>query len=94
MSLPNKFFEYMAYGLPILSSCSGESEALIREERLGMQYDARDLGSFQRALAAIIDDPSERNAMSERSRALFETRFEHARLFAELEQRIGRWERR
>src|SRR5690606_5365092 len=38
MSLPNKFFEYMAYGLPVLSSCSGESADLIRDQKFGIQY--------------------------------------------------------
>jgi len=42
ISLPNKPFEYMAAGLPLLSSLRGELETLIRDELIGLQYRAGD----------------------------------------------------
>jgi hypothetical protein len=38
MSLPNKFFEYIAHGLPILNSLSGEMNILIKKKCLGFNY--------------------------------------------------------
>jgi hypothetical protein len=39
-SLPTKIFDYMAAGRPLLSSCPGEAEELIRRERIGIQIRA------------------------------------------------------
>ncbi len=38
MSLPNKFFEYLAYGLPIISSLKSEMDILINKKKLGCSY--------------------------------------------------------
>lgn len=37
--LPNKIFEYMAFGLPILSSLQNETKELLEKENVGMSYD-------------------------------------------------------
>jgi len=89
MSLPNKFFEYMAYGLPVLSSCSGESEALVRGHELGIQYDPEDDMGFATALSRVIDDSAARAKMSKNARALFEGRFRDERLYEEMEKMIA-----
>ncbi|HEY8963993.1 MAG TPA: glycosyltransferase family 4 protein [Alphaproteobacteria bacterium] len=85
MSLPNKFFEYMAYGLPVLSSCTGESEELIQAHRIGVQYDAGQMESFMNALLQITDAPDAAKAMGDAALHLFDTRFEQNRLFTNME---------
>jgi glycosyltransferase involved in cell wall biosynthesis len=86
MSLPNKFFEYMAYGLPVLSSCSGESEAIIATHCTGLQYDPKDHAGFLSALLQLTDNADEARKMGEYALELFEKRFEQNRLFADMEQ--------
>lgn len=38
MSIPNKPIEYMAHGVPLLSSLKGELESLIEKEKIGFHY--------------------------------------------------------
>lgn len=49
--LPNKLFEYMAFGLPVLCSLSGEARSFLHEHRCGMDYDA---GSAESLAASIL----------------------------------------
>jgi glycosyltransferase involved in cell wall biosynthesis len=44
---PNKLFEYMAYGLPILNTLKGESETLIQENQLGLNFNKYDLQKIE-----------------------------------------------
>src|SRR5438309_1651100 len=44
--LPNKLYEYLSAGVPILSSLRGEAEALLAGAGCGVTYSARDPGSF------------------------------------------------
>jgi glycosyltransferase involved in cell wall biosynthesis len=74
-SLPTKIFDYMAAGRPLLSSCPGEAEDLIRRERIGMQIRAEDAAAIEEALQALHADPETRRAMGRRARALFERDF-------------------
>lgn len=85
MSLPNKFFEYMAYGLPVLSSCTGESEELIAAHGIGMQYSGGQMQSFLQALLKITDELQAAKTMGDAAMTLFENRFEQNRLFALME---------
>lgn len=75
MSLPNKPFEYMAAGLPLLSSLRGELETLIRDERIGLQYKADDANALAERILRLKADPGERLAMGRRARQVFEARF-------------------
>jgi len=74
-SLPNKPFEYMAAGLPILSSLRGELETLIREEQIGLQYQAGDVVSLLEKLRWLAANPDARWEMGKRARRLFEESF-------------------
>jgi glycosyltransferase involved in cell wall biosynthesis len=38
--LPNKIYEYMSYGLPIVSSLKGETEAFLKQHNIGLSYEA------------------------------------------------------
>ena len=90
MSLPNKPFEYMAAGLPLLSSLPGELETLIQDEQIGLQYQAGDVQSLVEKIVWLSEHPSERVAMGQRASKLFEERFRadiiYPRLVAHLEQ--------
>jgi glycosyltransferase involved in cell wall biosynthesis len=74
-SLPTKIFDYMAAGRPLLSSCPGEAEELIRRERIGLQIRAEDAAGIGEALQALHADPDTRRAMGRRARELFERDF-------------------
>ena len=94
-SLPNKPFEFMSAGLPILSSLRGELENLIRDERIGLQYKPCDRNSLVKAIRWLANHPDARRDMALRSRNLFDQQFsskivyprfaEHLERIAELE---------
>jgi glycosyltransferase involved in cell wall biosynthesis len=74
-SLPNKIFEYMSGGLPILSSLRGEAEELLERHGLGVTYRAGDAGSLAAALCALRDNPARHRAMRAASRQTYEQHF-------------------
>ena len=54
---PNKFFDYLACGLPVVNNYPGWLAELIREHKLGIPVPPRDPGAFADALLALADDP-------------------------------------
>ena len=74
-SLPYKPFEYMAAGLPIVSSLKGEFAALLKEEAIGAQYRAGDPVSLADCLRRFSEQPVLRKEMGQRALELFERRF-------------------
>ncbi|MGC8834262.1 MAG: glycosyltransferase family 4 protein [Armatimonadota bacterium] len=74
-TLPNKIFEYMAAGLPILSSLKGECEQMLRDEGIGLSYQAGDAESLADAIQRLLKDPAVVAGMAERARKLFQSRF-------------------
>lgn len=75
ISLPNKPFEYMAAGLPLLSSLPGELERLIGQYQIGLHYRAGDVQSLVEKIVWLAEHPEERIAMGQRARKLFEEQF-------------------
>jgi len=87
-SLPNKPFEYMAAGLPILSSLQGELEMLIRSEKLGIQYQAGDVSSLVENVLWFLENIEERKAMGVRARKLLEERFSVEKVYGSLAKHL------
>lgn len=92
-SLPNKPFEYMAAGLPLLSSLSGELEQLIADNKIGLQYKAGNVQSLTEKIVWLTENPEERTVMGKRARKLFEERFRadiiYPRLVTHLERVVS-----
>ena len=74
-TLPYKPFEYMAAGLPLLSSLPGELKELISNEKIGTSYKACEVRSLVEAISALLSDRQELAEMRKRSMALFHSRF-------------------
>jgi glycosyltransferase involved in cell wall biosynthesis len=75
-AFPNKVFDYLAAGLPIINSATGELATLVLEEDIGRPYQA---GQQQSLLAAVLElrrHPDLRRQMGRRSRQLAEERFD------------------
>ncbi len=80
---PNKFFDYLASGLPVLNNYPGWLAGLIREHRCGVAVAPRDPKAFADAMEFLADHPEERKARSRRARQLGETEFAREKLAAE-----------
>jgi glycosyltransferase involved in cell wall biosynthesis len=74
-SLGYKPFEYLAGGLPILSSLPGELELLLATERVGYTYEPRDGAELARMILRLADEPENTAAMGRRAAELAKSRF-------------------
>lgn len=72
--LPNKIFEYMSHGLPILSSLEGETRDLIEQEGIGLTYDSENPADIFEKVERILE-PNFTKASGSRSLLLFESQF-------------------
>lgn len=74
-SVQNKPGEYMAFGLPLISSLEGEFAQLVDQEPLGVSYRAEDVDSLTGAIRRLLDAPTFAEACRQRVRQLFAERF-------------------
>lgn len=79
-SIPNKIIEYLAAGLPIVSSLSGECAALLSEHRCGMTYEAGNRESLMDALLSLHDSAT-RAHLASNARVVFSERFRAEKVY-------------
>jgi len=72
---PNKFFDYLACGLPVVNNYPGWLAELISEHQLGIPVSPRDPAAFAAALIRLADQPALASTMGTNARALAESRF-------------------
>ena len=72
---PNKFFDYLACGLPVVNNYPGWLAELIREHQLGIPIPPRDPEAFAEALIRLADQPVLATTMGSNARTLAESRF-------------------
>ena len=80
---PNKFFDYLASGLPVLNNYPGWLAGLVKENRCGLAVTPRDPSAFADAMEYLADHRQERSAMRQRARQLGEAQFSRERLAGE-----------
>ena len=73
---PNKFFDYIACGLPVITNYPGWLSDLINEYQCGCAVLPDDPDAFARALLALVDQPARLKKMGQNSRKLAETQFD------------------
>ena len=98
---PNKFFDYLASGLPVVNNYPGWLSELITTHQCGVTVAPDDPEAFAEAMERLADNPELRDKMRRNARALAEADFSRdqlARRFVSwLEasnkrgQRSGRW---
>lgn len=84
MSLPTKAIEYLAGGLPVLSSLSGELAALLANESCGLTYREGDVGSLVSMIQRLFTEPGLRAQMSENASRAYRSRFVAEVVYAEM----------
>ena len=63
-ALPNKIFEYLAAGLPVIVANFPEAAGLVARYDVGLSFDPYDPASIAATINALKDDRSARNRMS------------------------------
>lgn len=77
---PNKFFDYIAAGLPVLNNYPGWLAGMIDENKCGFSVPPEHPVAFADALERAADDRAALRPMGERGRALAEREFSRALL--------------
>jgi Glycosyltransferase len=80
---PNKFFDYISSGLPVLNNYPGWLADLIGEHRCGIAVPPRDPEAFADALCKLADDPGLDRECGQNARRLAENMFSRDRLATE-----------
>ncbi len=74
--MPNKLFEYMAAGLPVVISNTMNCSRIILENQCGLVVNPRDTDAIAAAIAHLTENPALANAMGERGRRLVLERYQ------------------
>lgn len=88
MSLPNKLFEYMSMGLPVLLALEGEARQLVETEAIGVPYEAGDHHDLARLVRSVAADFQWRERCATNARALFERKYASRILYREFAEFI------
>lgn len=77
---PNKFFDYIAAGLPVLNNYPGWLAGMIRDNQCGFAIEAEDPQAFADALEQAANDRAVLKVMGVRARVLAEREFNREQL--------------
>lgn len=80
-SVPNKVVEYLAAGLPIISSLGGAVKELLGTHLCGMTYRCGDTGTLIRILKQLREDRDQCAVMSNQAKRLFESTYSAERVY-------------
>jgi len=83
-SLPNKIFEYLSAGLPIVTSLSGECKALLDAYDCGTTYAAGDSVSLLAALKPYLENEARRVHCGDNASQLFQKHFRSEAIYARM----------
>ena len=83
-SITYKLFDYLAVGMPIISSLTGEMENIITRERVGMHYEPENPEALAKCLRQLADDREAMRAMGARGRAFTELHGDNAKNYEKM----------
>lgn len=89
---PNKFFDYIASGLPVVNNYPGWLADMIKENNLGIAVDPNNPKALAEGIETIVDNDSLRREYSENARKFAEREFSRNDLgdkFEEFLSKIG-----
>lgn len=84
IGLPNKLFDYMHLGLPVIASDFPEIRKIVNEADCGILVDPTDVGAITASMAYLIDNPDEARRLGENGRRAVEEQYNWKRVEGEL----------
>lgn len=88
---PNKFFDYLAAGKPVLVNYPGWMSDLVTEYDCGAAVPPCDAEAFADAVERLYEERDRLEETGRRGRALAESRFSQQRILVELAEFIEEW---
>jgi len=82
---PNKFFDYISAGLPVLNNYPGWLAGMIKDQGIGVVVPPDDAGAFAGALKDLEADRSRLKEMSKKAREFAEEEFDRNKLAQKFE---------
>jgi glycosyltransferase involved in cell wall biosynthesis len=80
-NIPNKIVEYLAGGLPILTTLSGVPGQLLAERGCGITYGHEDAAGLRAAIETLIADPASTQLMSAQALNVYKERFDATHVY-------------
>ncbi len=77
---PNKFFDYIASGLPIINNYPGWLSDMIKENQMGEVVEPDDAEAFANKLILMVDNQKQLDVYSKNARAFAEKEFSREKL--------------
>lgn len=90
---PNKFFDYIASGLPVLNNYPGWLADMIKDHKCGIAVPPAQPEAFADALCHLADNKAKRPQLSHNARKLAETQFDRNNLAQKLTTFLEHWGR-
>lgn len=79
-TFPNKFFDYISSGLPVLNNYPGWLADMIKENHLGVVVTPNDAKAFADGLISLLDNEDYRVSCGKNARCFAESHFSRAQL--------------
>jgi glycosyltransferase involved in cell wall biosynthesis len=70
-TIPNKVFDYLSAGLPLISSLEGEMEGIIHTNDIGLSYRCGDVDGFCRAAIHLGSNPALRRRQAAQAQMMY-----------------------
>lgn len=78
---PNKVFDYLAAGLPVINSIQGELQDVLRRFDAGVFYKSGDSASLVDAINILLNDEERRKRMAYNARQLVEEKYDRNKTY-------------
>lgn len=75
--IPNKFSEYLSFGVPVLTCLTGAITEIIKKEKIGSYYDINNEYDLTQKILQIYGDNQKHKDFIKNARNLFLSKFEH-----------------
>jgi glycosyltransferase involved in cell wall biosynthesis len=82
---PNKFFDYISSGIPVLNNYPGWLADMIREKELGIVVPPNDPHAFAESMIELLSDDNRRRRLGCNARLFAEENFSRGRLAEEFD---------
>lgn len=87
--VPTKVFDYWAYGLPIITSVTGELGRVLKTRECGVVYKQGDSESLVQKIIGLRDNASIMEQMKKNTLQLYETEFSERKTYTEFERHLS-----